>query len=137
MVIARCCDGFVMGFESKPDAERTVIDKQHLKILVSEYGSLLAEDSAAGSPSREKLREEIRVATRRTLEDRPWDNCPCEICRAASVEVMIFRGSNRNKRRGFHNLGVFFRHVRGLLDKEMASANVQVPRRHRTTERRA
>jgi hypothetical protein len=27
------------------------------------------------------------------------------------VEVIIFRASNRNKRRGFHNLGVYHKHL--------------------------
>ena len=44
---------------------------------------------------------------RATLEARPWDNCPCEVCRRWRVEVAIFRGTERNKRRGFHNLWVF------------------------------
>lgn len=43
----------------------------------------------------------------RTLADRPWTKCGCGICRALSIEVMIFRASNRNKRRGMHNMTVF------------------------------
>jgi len=43
-------------------------------------------------------------AIRRTLTDRPWQSCNCPICSEIGVEVIIFRGSNRNKRRGFHNL---------------------------------
>lgn len=95
---------------------------------VAEYGSLLADDPAEGSPSREKLRSSIREATRRTLADRPWTRCSCEICSTASIEVIIFRSSNRNKRRGFHNLGVFFQHVQRLLSKEVPSEHFQVPR---------
>ena len=44
---------------------------------------------------------------RRTLSARPWENCKCGICDQVGVEVIIFRGSERNKRRGFHNLAVF------------------------------
>lgn len=44
---------------------------------------------------------------RRTLTARPWENCKCGICDQVGIEVMIFRGSERNKRRGFHNLAVF------------------------------
>jgi predicted nucleic acid-binding protein len=43
-----------------------------------------------------------------TLEDKPWKHCPCKICRDAGVEVIIFRGNNRNRRRGFHNTHVFY-----------------------------
>lgn len=49
----------------------------------------------------------LRQTVTRTLEHRPWKRCGCEICRSASVEVIIFRGSNRNKRRGMHNMRVY------------------------------
>jgi len=41
-----------------------------------------------------------------TLADRPWEKCPCAVCRALGVHVVIFRGAERNRRRGFHNLYV-------------------------------
>jgi hypothetical protein len=44
---------------------------------------------------------------RATLEARPWGKCSCAICDCWQVEVAIFRGTERNKRRGFHNLWVF------------------------------
>lgn len=44
---------------------------------------------------------------RRVLEDRPWQRCQCEMCRKLGVEIVLFRGAERNKRRGFHNLFVF------------------------------
>ncbi|TDT14590.1 hypothetical protein BDK89_0145 [Ilumatobacter fluminis] len=43
----------------------------------------------------------------RTLSARPWKDCGCGICEEAGIEVIMFRGSERNKRRGFHNLAVF------------------------------
>ena len=45
---------------------------------------------------------------RKTLEDRPWQKCRCNICREKGVEVIIFRGNNRNRRRGFHNTKCFY-----------------------------
>lgn len=48
---------------------------------------------------------------RRTLKARPWNACQCGVCDRAGVEVAIFRGSERNKRRGFHNLAVFRRRL--------------------------
>ena len=51
---------------------------------------------------------------RRTLSDRPWKWCRCGICESASIEVVIFRGSERNKRRGFHNLAVFRQWIEAL-----------------------
>jgi hypothetical protein len=62
-------------------------------------------------------RDDRRAAYLRTLESQPWKDCPCEICRAIGVEVIIFRGSERNKRRGFHNLSVLY----GRLHKELST----------------
>lgn len=42
-----------------------------------------------------------------TLAARPWEACDCAICESAGVETVIFRGTERNKRRGFHNLHIF------------------------------
>lgn len=42
-----------------------------------------------------------------TLMARPWQDCSCAVCREIGVEVIIFRGADRNRRRGFHNLAVF------------------------------
>jgi hypothetical protein len=56
-------------------------------------------------------------AYRQLLEDRPWKQCPCGICRTVGIDVVIFRGSERNKRRGFHNIFVF--HQR--LQRELAA----------------
>lgn len=44
-----------------------------------------------------------------TLRDRPWEKCPCVICQQLGVEVVILRGNNRNRRRGFHNTYVFYK----------------------------
>ncbi|NJC70853.1 queuine/other tRNA-ribosyltransferase [Planosporangium thailandense] len=50
----------------------------------------------------------------RTLGDRPWAACPCSLCAEHGVELVIFRGTERNKRRGFHNLAVFAERVHQL-----------------------
>jgi len=51
-----------------------------------------------------------------TLVARPWEHCRCRVCREAGVEVIIFRSSNRNKRRGMHNLAVFYDYLNRLRD---------------------
>lgn len=56
-----------------------------------------------------------REAYAETLRARPWETCQCRICRDIGIDVVIFRGSERNKRRGFHNLWVFHRRVQGIL----------------------
>lgn len=58
---------------------------------------------------------------RRVLEDRPWSRCPCEICRKLGIHVVIFRGAERNRRRGFHNLYVFNQQLQGHLERSLVS----------------
>jgi hypothetical protein len=52
---------------------------------------------------------------RETLEARPWRDCGCEICRSIGIHVIIYRGQERNRRRGFHNLKVFRDRMRSEL----------------------
>ena len=51
----------------------------------------------------------------RTLSDRPWEACTCGVCAEAGIEVVLFRGTERNKRRGFHNLAVFAADLRDRI----------------------
>jgi hypothetical protein len=78
-------------------AEGTASPSKSLLDLLVEYDTLVAG-------SRKGTRERIQ----RTLEDRPWTKCPCSICQQSGIEVVIFRGNNRNRRRGFHNTFVFY-----------------------------
>ncbi len=43
------------------------------------------------------------------LRDKPWKRCGCPICRSVGIDVVVFRGNDRNRRRGFHNVYVFKR----------------------------
>ena len=61
-----------------------------------------------------------RVRTDRyieTLRDRPWETCQCGICAEVDVEVVLFRGTERNKRRGFHNVAMFAQTLRDKLQE--------------------
>jgi hypothetical protein len=53
------------------------------------------------------------VQHRELLESAPWKRCDCGICAAVGIQVCIFRGTERNKRRGFHNLHVFRQRLTG------------------------
>lgn len=46
------------------------------------------------------------AAYEESLEAAPWTRCDCRICRDHGVEIGVFRGTERNKRRGFHNMSV-------------------------------
>ena len=63
---------------------------------VLEYDKLLLRSTEDG----EKLEKKYY----RTLSEMPWKKCKCDICKNIGIHVVIFRGSNRNKRRGFHNI---------------------------------
>jgi hypothetical protein len=45
------------------------------------------------------------------LKDRPWENCRCAVCRNIGIDVVVFRGTARNKRRGFHNTWVLYHKI--------------------------
>jgi queuine/archaeosine tRNA-ribosyltransferase len=60
-------------------------------------------------------RKSLREANRHTLVTRPWSHCTCQVCRDLGIEVIMFRGANRNRRRGFHNLHVAYQRLQGAL----------------------
>ena len=61
---------------------------------ILDYDSHLARSSET---------ESMRAKYKRTLTDRPWRNCHCIFCESLGIHMLIFRGANRNKRRGAHN----------------------------------
>lgn len=66
---------------------------------ILKYDKLLLRNTNDGKNLKEKYRK--------TLIDKPWENCDCKICKDIGIHVIIFRGCNRNKRRGFHNIWTF------------------------------
>lgn len=86
------------AFSKDSDVE-TVLDR------IIKYDSYFERISDGG----EKLRE----AYRRVLTDRPWEQCQCAICKEIGIHALIFRGYNRNKRRGFHNTYIFYHRYNG------------------------
>ena len=83
---------------------------------VMDYHQFLVRGDGTGADQQDKGLAKTGALVQRTLEDKPWKRCACDICRAIGVEVIIFRSSNRNKRRGFHNLGVYHRHLQRTLE---------------------
>ena len=55
------------------------------------------------------------IAYRQTLTERPWLRCHCDVCAEIGIHVIIFRGAERNRRRGFHNLFQFYSNVHALV----------------------
>ena len=67
---------------------------------------LLIDYENLRSPDKPSTKREVY---RQVLQDMPWKKCNCEICTDLGVHVILFRGAERNRRRGFHNLHVFYR----------------------------
>lgn len=64
-------------------------------------------------------RRDYSAAYREILQEAPWRKCGCGICATAGIDVAIFRGSERNKRRGFHNIYAF----RKRMDRELQAGS--------------
>ena len=82
--------------------------------IIEEYDQLITPDRASTRPLLEK-----------TLYDAPWKRCRCAICRKDGIHVIIFRGNNRNRRRGFHNTWLFYQMFQDVL----AGKDINVPGR--------
>lgn len=96
----KCRQELAVGLEKQCLSALRQYDKGKLhldKVLraLNEYESLFGKGK--------KMIESYR----RVLADMPWKRCSCEICKHLGIEVIIFRGAERNRRRGFHNLHVF------------------------------
>lgn len=60
-------------------------------------------------------------SARQTLDATPWKHCKCEVCRQLGHHVILFRGAERNRRRGFHNVAVFYQRLRMLTGQISSS----------------
>ncbi len=98
-------------------AGRCIPLTESLVDTLTEYDGLIHTGRSSTADDRTRL-SATRRRIRRTLEDRPWEACTCAICRACGVEIAIFRGNNRNRRRGFHNVYVFYDLLGRVLDGE-------------------
>ncbi|QEQ57697.1 tRNA-guanine transglycosylase DpdA [Chlorobium phaeovibrioides] len=78
------------------------------------YNVYLESSLHDNTAAREKLAKKLEPLYRATLESRAWEHCDCPICKEIGIEVMIFRGSNRNRRRGMHNLHVYHNRIKQL-----------------------
>ena len=59
----------------------------------------------------------LREKYQRTLRDRPWLQCSCSFCASPDgIHTLIFRGSNRNKRRGAHNTLMLYHNI--VMDRQ-------------------
>lgn len=103
------------------DGQRARKLEQHaLRTLAAfDRGDATVDESVAALREYELLHEDAAKDRsrqyREVLSAAPWKRCDCGVCREVGIQVIIFRGTERNKRRGFHNLHVFARRFAGVL----------------------
>jgi len=87
------CLSNLNDFDGTPESKKKVLDS------VDEYGPLLQRKGEGNhfKDEHEKL-----------MSDQPWTKCKCPVCKNLGIQVVVFRGANRNRRRGFHNTWVFY-----------------------------
>jgi len=67
------------------------------------------------NPRAKRMEETTRVegeALYPTFQEKPWAKCECPICRSLQTHICVFRMSERNMRRGFHNVYQFHKWLR-------------------------
>ena len=72
--------------------------------------------------ARSSETQSMRGQYRRTLQDRPWRMCECPFCKEIGIHMLIFRGANRNKRRGAHNTLMLYGNTRNRAHPDVESA---------------
>ena len=87
------------------DTLQSLID--YSKIILTDHTNLYKDNSVQ--------LEYLHKAYKKLLEDKPWEKCDCQVCKKCGILMSIFRGSNRNKRRGMHNLHVFNKQLKKIL----------------------
>ena len=83
-------------FDDKKISEEEVLES------VNEYSALL---------QRKKTYNYFSERHKELLNERPWKKCRCKVCKDAGINIVVFRGANRNRRRGFHNTWVFYHKI--------------------------
>jgi len=81
-----------------------MVGLQEVLDAVIEYDECLTRSDDAVS---------LRSTYERTLKERPWRSCDCPFCKQVGIHVLIFRGANRNKRRGAHNTLMLYKSLKG------------------------
>jgi hypothetical protein len=91
----RCLEA-LRNFDGSKNTHREVVN------AVNDYGPLL-----------ERRGEDNHFIEKHEtlLTDRPWRKCRCAVCRDMGIDVAVFRGTGRNKRRGFHNTWVLYHKI--------------------------
>ena len=93
----------------------TVDLEEALDVIMAYSGPLLIGKDEYLNEKDIRKRDTLEARYRETLQKKPWKSCSCAICQDVGVEAIIFRGGNRNRRRGFHNLEVYHQHLKKIV----------------------
>lgn len=102
-----------------PEALQALEQKSLRALRAYHQGTMTLDETLETVLAYDKLygiKRDYTAAYQRTLADRPWQTCGCPICEEVRVEVIIFRGNNRNRRRGFHNVKMFYDQFRRAVE---------------------
>ena len=101
------------------DIETLRLQERHVLDLLCRYGrdeaglndTLEAVLDYDAHLARQSETQSMRARYRRTLQNRPWLECGCNFCRDLGIHMLIFRGANRNRRRGAHNTLMLYNNI--------------------------
>jgi hypothetical protein len=109
-------------------AEARRLEQECLRtLLMFDSGNASVETTLAPLVEYEKLYDEGPSRAeiyRETLSESPWKRCDCDICRRIGIHVILFRGAERNRRRGFHNIFIFYQRLHREMGQEQEIACV-------------
>jgi len=111
-----------------PEVDKlTILESRALEMIRSyDRGKATLDDTLKAIVDYDKAigeKRDFERHYRRTLLEMPWKRCPCPICKSVGVEVIIFRGNNRNRRRGFHNTLSFYSRLRQSVPRILICTN--------------
>lgn len=96
------------------DCLRLLKDYENGKSTAEEVADALCQLEALINQKKKIKNRPLYI---RTLEERPWQKCGCPVCKELGIHVIIFRGAERNRRRGFHNLYNYYSILKGTHNK--------------------
>ncbi|MGD1853912.1 MAG: tRNA-guanine transglycosylase DpdA [Leptolyngbyaceae cyanobacterium] len=99
------------------DKNKLSLEETLEKLLAYDELLELPQDGQVDVTEQAKRRAKHEVMYGELLSERPWQRCNCVICNEIGVEVVIFRGNDRNRRRGFHNTFVFYQRFKDVLHR--------------------
>lgn len=107
--LEKACLQAMKDFDAGRAKVNSVVD------VLLEYEALARPNKSQSTLSKKRKTTDNGAVYREVLAAAPWRACKCAVCRQIGYHVILFRGAERNRRRGFHNLWVFYRRLQREL----------------------